>query len=544
MYQEHFGFQEPPFSIAPDPRYLFMSERHQEALAHLLYGIRGQGGFILLTGEVGTGKTTICRCLLEQLPEQTEVAFLFNPKLTAAELLATICDEFRIPCPDGISSIKIFTDKINAYLLEAHAEGRKTVLIIDEAQNLEADVLEQIRLLTNLETNQQKLLQIVMLGQPELLEMLRRPELRQLSQRITARYHLEPLTAAETAAYVRHRLNVAGVSRPLFPQSVVHTLFRLSDGIPRLINLLCDRALLGTYVQDQEKVDRKTLVKAAKEVKGTGHEKFPASISRAAGWVLGLLLLIGGSVAVTGSLTRPTDRTSTPSNPPAATELSHPSDASGVTEPLKKASGEYAPLVWPSDIPASRSELFSYQNLFRLWGVEFDPLKQGSACQFARSRGLRCFSGTGSLRDLRHLDRPAILTVYDDLGQEFFIVLTQLESSSGVVVLGDRVQPVTEQELVSRWRGHYLLLWRLESGDSGQEVDWLARGLGLSEGRETPGAAVVSFDDQLADRLKRFQLASGLVPDGIAGPRTLIQLNSRLYSDLPRLTNPVAGETR
>src|SRR5512140_1157256 len=266
MYQSYFGLAEAPFSIAPDPRYLYLSQRHQEALAHLLYGVSGEGGFVLLTGDVGAGKTTICRCLLDQIPESCDVAYIFNPKLTVEELLSTVCVEFGIAEPPGNSSIKVFVDCLNEYLLGANARGRHTVLIIDEAQNLAADVLEQMRLLTNLETNQRKLLQIILLGQPELAAMLERPELRQLSQRIIARYHLGPLTKPEVAAYVRHRLEIAGAQRQLFPASLMGRLYRLRGGVPRLINLLCDRALLGTYVQEKERVDRATLEQAAREV--------------------------------------------------------------------------------------------------------------------------------------------------------------------------------------------------------------------------------------------------------------------------------------
>ncbi len=221
---------------------------------------------MLLTGEVGAGKTTICRCLLEQIPESCDVAYIFNPKLTVEELLSTICVEFGIAYPPGNTSIKVFVDCINAYLLDAHARGRHTVLIIDEAQNLSADVLEQMRLLTNLETNQRKLLQIILLGQPELAAMLERPELRQLAQRIVARYHLGPLTRPEVAAYIRHRLEVSGAKRQLFPNALVGRVYRLSGGVPRVINVLCDRALLGAFVQGKERIDRATLAQAAREV--------------------------------------------------------------------------------------------------------------------------------------------------------------------------------------------------------------------------------------------------------------------------------------
>lgn len=269
MYKEHFGLKETPFSIAPDPRYLFLSEGHREALAHLEYGMRGGGGgFVLLTGEVGTGKTTVCRCLLEKIPDDSEVAFILNPKVTAEELLATVCDEFGIRYPEGNRSIKNFVDRINEFLLDARARGRKTVLIIEEAQNLGFDVLEQLRLLTNLETNQAKLLQIIMIGQPELRDMVARPEFRQLAQRITARYHLGPLTREEVSSYVAHRLSVAGGHARLFPSSTIRKIFRLTGGVPRLINVVCDRALLGAYVEGKDAVDRPTLTNASREVLG------------------------------------------------------------------------------------------------------------------------------------------------------------------------------------------------------------------------------------------------------------------------------------
>src|SRR5919201_4070009 len=236
MYLGHFGLKEPPFSITPDPRYLYMTERHREALAHLLYGIGQGGGFVQLTGEVGTGKTTLCRCLLEQVPPEVDVALLFNPKLTSFELLAAVCDELRIPYPEGTTSLKVLVDALYRHLLDAHARGRRTVLIVDEAQDLSAEVLEQIRLLTNLETTREKLLQIILIGQPELITLLEREDLRQLAQRITARYHLEPFAADETRAYIRHRLQIAGRTRGLFTEAAMRTVHAASRGIPRLIN--------------------------------------------------------------------------------------------------------------------------------------------------------------------------------------------------------------------------------------------------------------------------------------------------------------------
>ncbi|MBE0598383.1 MAG: AAA family ATPase, partial [Desulfuromonadales bacterium] len=266
MYSDYFDLQEPPFSIAPDPRYLYLGERHREALAHLLYGIGDTGGFVLLTGEVGTGKTTVCRCLLEQLPAQTQIAYIINPRLSALELLATICDELGIVYPQEGLGNKLLIDRLNAFLLDSHAQGRQTVLIIDEAQNLSPEVLEQVRLLTNLETSRRKLLQIVMLGQPELRRLLARPELRQLAQRITARYHLEPLSRQEIAAYLSHRLAVAGGRRLLFPPRLIGQIYGRTGGIPRRINILCDRALLGAYVRGEERVTGRILGEAAREL--------------------------------------------------------------------------------------------------------------------------------------------------------------------------------------------------------------------------------------------------------------------------------------
>src|SRR6056300_336665 len=249
MYHHYFGLSDAPFSIAVNPRYLFMSARHRDALAHLLYGVGSGGGFILLTGEVGTGKTTINRCLLDQLPDNTDLAIVLNPALSAVELLATVCDEFEIEYPRDTLSLKRLTDALHGFLLNNHAAGRRSVLMIDEAQHLDFDVLEQIRLLTNLETNDEKLLQIILIGQPELTDKLARPELRQLNQRITARYNLQPLNLDETGAYIRHRLEVAGLKgdRKLFEQAAVKQIHALTRGIPRLINVLCDRALLGAF---------------------------------------------------------------------------------------------------------------------------------------------------------------------------------------------------------------------------------------------------------------------------------------------------------
>src|SRR2546430_388758 len=250
MYAAHFGLTERPFSLAPDPRYLYLSDAHREALAHQLYGVGGGGSIVQLTGEVGTGKTTVCRTLLEQLPPDVDVAMIFNPRLTSVELLAVVCDELRIAYPAGTTSLKVLVDALSQALLDAHGRGRRTVLIVDEAQSLSAEVLEEIRLLTNLETTREKLLQVILIGQPELAELLARPELRQLAQRVTARYHLRPFTEEETRAYVQHRMEVAGQRQPVFEAGAVRVAHRLAHGVPRRLNTICDRALLGAYTAE------------------------------------------------------------------------------------------------------------------------------------------------------------------------------------------------------------------------------------------------------------------------------------------------------
>jgi len=268
MYRNFFSLSELPFSISPDPKYLFMSERHREALTHLTYGLGEVGGFALLTGEVGTGKTTISRCLMEQLPDNTQAAFILNPTLSCQELLATLCDQLKIRYRKTGASLKSLTDKISEKLLKNHENDINTLLIIDEAQHLQPEVLEQLRLLTNLETNTKKLLQVILIGQPELQQLLQRRDLRQLAQRITARYHLMPLTKQELTQYIQHRLTVADCARPLFDKGALAKIHQLSQGVPRLINLLCHSALMMAYNQNDSVVNKKTAVAAADRALG------------------------------------------------------------------------------------------------------------------------------------------------------------------------------------------------------------------------------------------------------------------------------------
>jgi general secretion pathway protein A len=538
MYLEYFGFKETPFSIAPDPRYLFMSERHREALAHLLYGIQSEGGFVLLTGEVGTGKTTVCRCLLEQVPESTDIALVLNPRLTAPELLASICDELRIDYRDGNASIKLFVDLINAHLLDAHSRGRRTVLIIDEAQNLGVEVLEQIRLLTNLETDRQKLLKIILLGQPELLDLLSRPELRQLSQRITARYHLGALSRAEVAAYVKHRLEVAGMQRQIFSSKIIDRLYTLSSGIPRLVNIICDRALLGTFVQERQVVDRRTLERAAREVfgeaRGEGKKKVSGWRILFVGSFLAAVLTIGAGLAWQwplvvgiGTLVPSTQAIPGPTSEKRA-ETAVPATPGG---------------EWVMKLIPDRSGDTAFSALFRKWGISFRPGEDGSACDFARAKGLLCLSETGSFRTLDLLNRPAVIKLFDGQGDEFYAALVKMEEDSAVLIAGNEKEKVPLEEIRKMWMGDFTLLWQpppgfqgaISTGDRGGEVRWLDRQLAVIEGRPPSSLHSPVFDESMSGRVKKFQISMGLVPDGVVGSRTLILLNTAAGREVPLL---------
>jgi general secretion pathway protein A len=593
MYNQYFGLTETPFSIAPDPRYLYMSDQHREAFAHLLYGVNSEGGFVLLTGEVGTGKTTVCRCLLEQLPDNCDVAIILNPLLTVEELLSTICDEFGVSYPEGTSSIKVFVDLINEYLLKAHASGRKAVLIIDEAQNLSPRVLEQMRLLTNLETHQRKLLQIIMIGQPELRELLAKPELRQLAQRIVARFHLGPLTKPEVNAYVKHRLSVAGLRGQLFPSGTLTRLYQLSGGIPRLINILCDRALLGTYVSGKDFVDKKTLDKAAGEV--FGKDGVPQQ-KRANGALVASLVLVcsvilvvalyynryiprpvltGGPAAVQEENTlsalykKPVpvldsldkvqekpEAANPEENPPQPETIAAVSNKdSQVARVEEKPPQDPAPpenaqqvtpgsMQWVWEQPSARSDESAFEVLLVQWGATY---QQGTAkaCQQAETQGLRCLSGQGGLDELRKLNRPAVLKLFNEQGRDFYVTLLSLHDQTAIFAIGTESRSISLGEMAPWWQGDYTLMWRtppsyqryLQVGDRGPAVDWLRSQLARLNGKENELQENVAFDNSLLEEVKRFQVANGLRPDGMAGPHTLIRLDTQLEGQVPLLVD-------
>ena len=595
MYPKYFGLKEPSFSIAPDPHYLFLSEQHREALAHLLYGAGESGGFVLLTGEVGTGKTTVCRAFLEQLPEGVDVALILNPAQTANELLLNLCDEFQIPVSEGKRSIKVLVDRLNQYLLEAHGQGRRPVLIIDEAQNLQPQVLEQIRLLTNLETTKHKLLQIFLIGQPELRRMLDSEQLRQLNQRITARFHLTPFNLRETGDYIRHRVAVAGVDRPLFTASAIRHIYRYSGGIPRLVNILCDRALLGTCVTRGSQVTPLIVAKAAHEVQGGAIEVArqpavrPAFLAAAAfvlalgaGWWGGEWLdnvdgdpfgfvakifsrqadelppepepepiaLPDAQAATAAAATKesvPVAASLAPSEPTPPPELA---DAPAETP----TPDEVLPLVAMTNFEGdalnatlerlAMPEADAVSLLAQRWGLELDDLESGDPCARLARVGLSCEQERGTLGNLRYFDLPALLRVASPGGVERFVVLSALGESEATLDLATGRERVPVAGLERIWTGHYTLVWQpppggstlIASGSWGEDVRWLRQLLSRVPGLEVLPGDSPRFDAALDAALRTFQTSRGLQPDGIAGPRTLIQLNQAVeMPGLPRL---------
>ncbi len=519
MYISHFGLTEAPFSITPDPRYLYMSERHREGLAHLLYGIRQPGGFVQLTGEVGTGKTTLCRCLLEQLPPEVDVALVLNPRLTTVELLATVCDDLKVAYPAGTTSVKVLVDALSRALLDAHAQGRRTVLIIDEAQNLPPDVLEQVRLLTNLETSTEKLLQIILIGQPELIRLLQRRKLRQLAQRITARYHLLPFSRPDTCAYIRHRLQVAGGSDALFTPAAMRRVHRLSGGVPRLINVICDRALLGSYAHERRRVDAAMVRRAGREVRGAIPWAWP---SRRLAWTLGLGALaaavIGGAILVApGRFSLPRD-----AGAPAAV---------GVGIGRVGASPRLAEILAdPSD---SGDDNAAFASLYSRWRLEYRRTGAGPGCASGRQDGLECLSRVGSWNRVRRYDLPVLLELRLPPGQRRLVALVALGEETATLELGGREYTFPLGEIDRLWDGPFTVLWKapplgarlLSPGMRDRDVEWLRKTLDELDGKASTGQRPDAYDEELKRRVLAFQRSRSLIPDGLVGQETLAELS-------------------
>lgn len=562
MYSQHFGLSQDPFSIAPDPRYLFMSERHREALAHLLFGVAGShsaasgggGGFVLLTGDIGTGKTTICRCFLEQIPAGCHVAYIFNPKLTVTELLQSICEEFHISVPtmaSGSPTVKDYIDRLNAFLLHSHAAGESSVLIIDEAQNLQPDVLEQLRLLTNLETNARKLLQIVLIGQPELRSMLERADLEQLAQRVIARFHLDALTESESAQYIGHRLAIAGHTGPNpFDRSALQRIHRLARGVPRRINLLCGRALLGAWATGLHRVNRVVVDKASAEVFGSD-----TTAPHRAGWPATATLLVTlclvvsaafagyalsnrrtGSPMQTGAATRPPIApvaASAPTPPTAPVALvAKPAAPQAAMEPLEAVLPQL-----PQDID------LAWRDLAITWHLTGNL---DNPCEAAQSQELQCYRASKlSMPLLRQLGRPGILTLQAERGTAQYAVLVGMSEQHATLRTASGLHTVSLIALGRIWRGEFATLWHapqgynpaLRGGSTGAAIGELARQLALLDGvaPPPPSTTPLTLDADLRERVRDFQRAHGLQADGQPGPITYMQLESATGASHPPL---------
>ena len=542
-----------------------MSERHREALAHLLYGVGAGGGFVLLTGEIGAGKTTVCRCFLEQVPPRCHVAYIFNPKLTVSELLQTICEEFHLPdsaMAAQPAGVKENIDRLNAYLLRSHADGHNNVLIIDEAQNLSMEVLEQLRLLTNLETNERKLLQIILIGQPELREMLQRPEMEQLAQRVIARYHLEALSASETRHYIQHRLKVAGLSRAdVFDKASIQRIHRWTRGVPRRINLLCDRALLGAYAESQAQVSASIVDKAASEVfPCTSEQRVSKAVSsmatqaqtarrkRIALTVLALVAMVGSAGAlwvhgqakniptasVAQDVARPFQASASATPPSAATTATTQFTPRSAAPPRTDLIG--ADALMQQAMPDENSAL---RRLMALWNV---PAVGGDVCANSWRQGLMCHQNSGGLQHIEQLDRPVVLRLRSG-AQRGHVLLTGLDKAYAYLQTGDQSAAIPLSALATLWRGEFVTLWRtppgyrakLLPGQRSATVTWVAAQLAQLSGESMPSDTIVTFDTELEARVQAFQLSQGLTPDGVVGATTLIQLNRLTGVNEPRL---------
>ena len=534
MYTSFFGLNEKPFTITPDPRYLFMSERHGEALAHLVYGVTEGGGFIQLTGEVGTGKTTLVRTLLGQIPAEVDIALILNPQLSALEFLLAICEELGIAIAvEDKKSAKPLVDALNQHLLDAHSRGRRVILLVDEAQNLSAEVLEQLRLLTNLETARQKLLQIILIAQPELREKLAQENLRQLAQRITGRYHLEPLSADEASRYIDHRLRVAGALTEIFNPAAKREVFRLSGGVPRIMNVICDRALLGAYTLEKRTIDKPLITKAATEVSG---QAMTPMLLKWALPIIGVAALGFATLALWPNF----DDKEVPAND---THVEIPVDP--IVEEAAATTAETPPAKLDiKSLLSAHDDFDSFNILFDQWNVHYDAIP-GTACEQAIAADLRCYFQRGSWTTLLQLDRPALITLTGNDGASWQVALIGLTETEAQLLVNGSEITVPVADLTHYWFGQFMILWRppnaneqqIGPGTRSPNVVWLRESLAEINKRnlEFTGDGDV-FDDQLATLLIEFQRRHRLDADGIAGLKTQIIINSMLESNQsPRL---------
>ncbi|RBW42812.1 general secretion pathway protein GspA [Psychromonas sp. B3M02] len=548
MYQEFFSLKEQPFSISPDPDFLFLSDRHKEALAHLMYGLQGNGGFVLLTGEVGTGKTTVCRALLQDMSAQTDIAFVLNPAQTEVELLATICDQFKIDYDQQRTSLKSLFDAISGWMLHNLEKGRSAIVLIDEAQHLSFAVLEQLRLLTNIESDNKKPLQVILIGQTELQQKLKENQLRQLAQRITARYHLLPLTLQETEYYIQHRLNVAGASYPIFETKLLKRIFKYSRGIPRLINLICDRSLLCAFSQNSPKVNASMVDLAVKEIDLSLDHDTGNNLFKYLWRVLFLVILVAITVyqapKIWHHLMQPEQALETVSEmhlnviPEVAEPIQQPV---AITPPVLPPTSINNQLSWFNNYPTLNLSQGEYdtavQTLFAVWGYQVASGKAN--CEQASRGSLLCFSSNTSLQKLTTLNYPAVIELASD-EDIVYAVLYRVEDQFELLI-GSQQITVDREWLDEYWSGEFTLLWQppftidkpLKFGEKSGRVLWLTAQLNRLYG--LPETQKDRFDWELKEQVTAFQEDNGLVADGIAGQQTLMLLAQQLDPKIPSL---------
>jgi general secretion pathway protein A len=572
IYLQHFALKREPFSIVPDPDFLYPSQQHRQAVAHLKYGLDREGGFILLTGEVGTGKTTLTRTMLQRIPAHVRVAYVLNSKLNETDLLASICEELAIKLQKSknLSFSKICIDALNQDLLASHAKGQKTLIVIEEAQNLSADVLETLRLLSNLETNTHKLLHILLVGQPELLEILGQKQLRQLNQRVVSRFHLLPLDQSELSNYINHRLHHAGAAGPIFDQGCIKVLFRLTKGVPRLINLICHQSLLAAYSLGAKSVSPALVKDASVEILSGLDNGKPNTSNKPLIVVLLLVLMmvsvfmllprstldsLGFLVAIDKPnaeiVTSKAENIISKGTGPTAEDVMEKDNELLVVDDLVADSVEQSAtlsfIVEESIIDSGFTETSNpLVNLLAAWSIASSEVYSPEAfAGIATTFGLQSEKVTPATPwMLSAIDRPGIVVLNENGGLLKSYLLTYIDEDSVTLRIKDGEIDLDLDQFKDRWTGSFLYLWRphkefdlLMHGDTDKlAMSWLQEKLSMDDEGIEKVITGGRYTEAVKDQVVGFQRRHGLKADGIVGRQTLMRLNELFDDEIPRLT--------